>query len=139
MIIEKLKKDKLQAMKDKNVVLRDLIGIVLTNIQIKEKEKSNVELSEKDYIKIIEKEMKQIEDTISFLKNENQIKDEKVKLEYLTQFIPEEMNEDEVKRKLENLIKENNLDKWNIWAIMKIAKEKVLPLNIVNKILRGRG
>ena len=139
MIIEKLKKDKLQAMKDKNVVLRDLIGIVLTNIQIKEKEKPNIELSEKDYIKIIEKEMKQIEDTISYLKDENQIKDEKVKLDYLTQFIPEEMNEDEVKRELENLIKENNLDKWNIWAIMKIAKEKVLPLNIVNKILRGRG
>ena len=139
MIIEKLKQDKLQAMKDKNVVLRDLIWIVLTNIQIKEKEKTNVELSEKDYIKIIEKEMKQIEDTISFLKDENQIKDEKVKLEYLTQFIPEEMNEDEVKRELENLIKENNLDKWNIWAIMKIAKEKVLPLNIVNKLLRGRG
>lgn len=139
MIIEKLKKDKLQAMKDKNVVLRDLIGIVLTNIQIKEKEKPNVELSEKDYIKIIEKEMKQIEDTISYLKDENQIKDEKVKLEYLTQFIPEEMNEEEVKTELENLIKEKNLDKWNIWAIMKIAKEKVLPLNIVNKILRGRG
>ena len=139
MIIEKLKKDKLQAMKDKNVVLRDLIGIVLTNIQVKEKEKSNVELSEKDYIKIIEKEMKQIEDTISFLKDENQIKDEKVKLEYLNQFIPEEMNEEEVKTELENLIKENSLDKWNIWAIMKIAKEKVLPLNIVNKILRGRG
>lgn len=139
MIIEKLKKDKLQAMKDKNVVLRDLIGIVLTNIQVKEKEKSNVELSEKDYIKIIEKEMKQIEDTISFLKDESQIKDEKVKLEYLTQFIPEEMNEEEVKTELDNLIKENNLDKWNIWAIMKIAKEKVLPLNIVNKILRGRG
>lgn len=139
MIIEKLKQDKLQAMKDKNVVLRDLIWIVLTNIQVKEKEKPNVELSEKDYIKIIEKEMKQIEDTISFLKDENQIKDEKLKLDYLTQFIPEEMNEDEVKRELENLIKENNLDKWNIWAIMKIAKEKVLPLNIVNKILRGRG
>ena len=137
MIIEKLKQDKLQAMKDKNVVLRDLIGIVLTNIQIKEKEKPNVELSEKDYIKIIEKEMKQIEDTISFLKDESQIKDEKVKLEYLTQFIPEEMNEEEVKKELENLIKENNLDKGNIWAIMKIAKEKGLPLNIVNKLLRS--
>ena len=139
MIIEKLKKDKLQAMKDKNVVLRDLIWIVLTNIQIKEKEKPNIELSEKDYIKIIEKEMKQIEDTISYLKDENQIKDEKVKLEYRIQFIPEEMNAEDVKKELENLIKENKLDKWNIWAIMKIAKEKVLPLNIVSKILRGRG
>ena len=137
MIIEKLKKDKLQAMKDKNVVLRDLIGIVLTNIQIKEKEKLNVELSEKDYIKIIEKEMKQIQDTISYLKDETQIKDEKVKLEYLNQFIPEEMNEEDVKKELENLVKENNLDKWNIWAIMKIAKEKWLPLNIVNKVLKS--
>lgn len=137
MIIEKLKQDKLQAMKDKNVVLRDLIGIVLTNIQIKEKEKPNVELLDKDYIKIIEKEMKQIQDTISYLKDEAQIKDEKVKLEYLNQFIPEEMNEEDVKKELENLIKENNLDKWNIWAIMKIAKEKWLPLNIVNKVLKS--
>lgn len=137
MIIEKLKQDKLQAMKDKNVVLRDLIGIVLTNIQVKEKEKSNVELSEKDYIKIIEKEMKQIQDTISYLKDENQIKDEKVKLEYLNQFIPEEMNEEDVKKELLKLIETKSLDKNDIGSLMKEARAINLPLNVVNKVLKS--
>lgn len=137
MIIETLKKDKLQAMKDKNVVLRDLIGIVLTNIQIKEKEKSNIELSEKDYIKIIEKEMKQIQDTISYLKDENQIKDEKVKLDYLNQFIPEEMNEEDVKKELLKLIETKSLDKNDIGSLMKEARAINLPLNVVNKVLKS--
>ena len=137
MIIETLKKDKLQAMKDKNVVLRDLIGIVLTNIQIKEKEKTNVELSEKDYIKIIEKEMKQIQDTISYLKDENQIKDEKVKLEYLNQFIPEEMSEENVKKELLKLIETKSLDKNDIGSLMKEARAINLPLNVVNKVLKS--
>ena len=137
MIIEKLKKDKLQAMKDKNVVLRDLIGIVLTNIQIKEKEKPNIELSEKDYIKIIEKEMKQIQDTISYLKDEAQIKDEKAKLEYLNQFIPEEMNEEDVKKELLKLIETKSLDKNDIGSLMKEARAINLPLNVVNKVLKS--
>lgn len=137
MIIETLKKDKLQAMKDKNVVLRDLIGIVLTNIQIKEKEKPNIELSEKDYIKIIEKEMKQIQDTITYLKDENQIKDEKVKLEYLNQFIPEEMNEEDVKKELLKLIETKSLDKNDIGSLMKEARAINLPLNVVNKVLKS--
>ena len=137
MIIEKLKQDKLQAMKDKNVVLRDLIGIVLTNIQVKEKEKPNIELSEKDYIKIIEKEMKQIQDTISYLKDENQIKDEKVKLEYLNQFIPEEMNEEDVKKELLKLIETKSLDKNDIGSLMKEARAINLPLNVVNKVLKS--
>lgn len=137
MIIEKLKQDKLQAMKEKNVVLRDLIGIVLTNIQVKEKEKPNIELSEKDYIKIIEKEMKQIQDTISYLKDENQIKDEKVKLEYLNQFIPEEMNEEDVKKELLKLIETKSLDKNDIGSLMKEARAINLPLNVVNKVLKS--
>ena len=137
MIIEKLKQDKLQAMKEKNVVLRDLIGIVLTNIQIKEKEKPNIELSEKDYIKIIEKEMKQIQDTISYLKDETQIKDEKIKLEYLNQFIPEEMNEEDVKKELLKLIETKSLDKNDIGSLMKEARAINLPLNVVNKVLKS--
>lgn len=137
MIIEQLKKDKLQAMKDKNVVLRDLIGIVLTNIQVKEKEKPNVELSEKDYIKIVEKEMKQIQDTITYLKDENQIKDEKFKLDYLNQFIPEEMSEDEVKKELLKLIETKSLDKNDIGYLMKEARAINLPLNVVNKVLKS--
>lgn len=137
MIIEKLKQDKLQAMKEKNVVLRDLIGIVLTNIQVKEKEKPNIELSEKDYIKIIEKEMKQIQDTISYLKDENQIKDEKLKLEYLNQFIPEEMSEEDVKKELLKLIETKSLDKNDIGSLMKEARAINLPLNVVNKVLKS--
>lgn len=137
MIIETLKQDKINAMKEKNIVLRDLIWIVLTNIQVKEKEKSWTILTNQDIIKIIEKEIKQINDTLQYLKDENQINEEKLKIQYLEKFIPEEMSEDEVKNILIELINKNNIDKNKIWDIMKIAKENNLPLWIVNKVLRS--
>ena len=137
MIIETLKQDKINAMKEKNIVLRDLIWIVLTNIQVKEKEKPWINLTDQDIIKIIEKEIKQINDTLQYLKDENQINEEKLKTQYLEKFIPEEMSEDEVKNILIELIKQNNIDKNKIWDIMKIAKENNLPLWIVNKVLRS--
>lgn len=137
MIIETLKQDKINAMKEKNIVLRDLIWIVLTNIQIKEKEKPWITLTDQDIIKIIEKEIKQINDTLQYLKDENQINEEKLKIQYLEKFIPEEMSEDEVKNILIELINQNNIDKNKIWDIMKIAKENNLPLWVVNKVLRS--
>lgn len=137
MIIETLKQDKINAMKEKNIVLRDLIWIVLTNIQVKEKEKPWITLTDQDIIKIIEKEIKQINDTLQYLKDENQINEEKLKIQYLEKFIPEEMSEDKVKNILIELINKNNIDKNKIWDIMKIAKEHNLPLWIVNKVLRS--
>ena len=137
MILETLKQDKINAMKEKNIVLRDLIWIVLTNIQVKEKEKPWITLTDQDIIKIIEKEIKQINDTLQYLKDENQINEEKLKIQYLEKFIPEEMSEDEVKNILIELINQNNIDKNKIWDIMKIAKENNLPLWIVNKVLRS--
>ena len=137
MILETLKKDKINAMKEKNIVLRDLIWIVLTNIQVKEKEKPWITLTNQDIIKIIEKEIKQINDTLQYLKDENQINEEKLKIQYLEKFIPEEMSEDEIKNILIELINQNNIDKNKIWDIMKIAKENNLPLWIVNRILRS--
>lgn len=137
MIIETLKQDKINAMKEKNIVLRDLIWIVLTNIQVKEKEKPWITLTDQDIIKIIEKEIKQINDTLQYLKDGNQINEEKLKIQYLEKFIPEEMSEDEVKNILIELINKNNIDKNKIWDIMKIAKENNLPLWVVNKVLRS--
>lgn len=137
MIIEKLKQEKIRFMKEKNVVLKDLLSIILTNIMIKEKEKPDVRLEDKDIIKIIEKEINQIKETLKYLKDESKINDENEKMNYLEQYLPEEMSEDEVKKILTDLIEKNNIDTSKIGDVMKIAKENNLPLNIVNKILRG--
>lgn len=137
MIIEKLKQEKIKFMKEKNVVLKDLLSIILTNIMIKEKEKPDVRLEDKDIIKIIEKEINQIKETLKYLKDESKINDENEKMKYLEQYLPEEMSEDEVKKILTDLIEKNNIDTSKIGDVMKIAKENNLPLNIVNKILRG--
>ena len=137
MIIEKLKQEKIRFMKEKNVVLKDLLSIILTNIMFKEKEKPDVRLEDKDIIKIIEKEINQIKETLKYLKDESKINDENEKMKYLEQYLPEEMSEDEVKKILTELIEKNNIDTSKIGDVMKIAKENNLPLNIVNKILRG--
>ena len=135
-MIEKLKQDRIQAMKDKNETLKNVIGIILTNIQMKEKMGKSHELEDNEIIKIIEKEITQIKDTISYLKDEKQIKEEQEKIDYLQQYIPAEMSEEEVKETLLSLIKENNIDKTDIKTIMKTAKEKWLPMKIVAQIVK---
>lgn len=135
-MIEKLKQDRIQAMKDKNETLKNVIGIILTNIQMKEKMGKSHELEDNEIIKIIEKEITQIKDTISYLKDEKQIKEEQEKIDYLQQYIPAEMSEEEVKETLLYLLKENNIDKTDIKTIMKTAKEKWLPMKIVAQIVK---
>lgn len=135
-MIEKLKQDRIQAMKDKNETLKNVIGIILTNIQMKEKMGKSHELSKDEIIKIIEKEITQIKDTISYLKDEKQIKEEQEKIDYLQQYIPAEMSEEEVKETLLSLLEENNIDKTDIKTIMKTAKEKWLPMKIVAQIVK---
>lgn len=137
MIIEQLKQEKLRFMKEKNQVLKDLLSIILTNIMVKEKEKPNTQLEDKDVIKIIEKEINQIKETLKYLKDESKINDENEKMKYLEQYLPEEMSEDEVKKILNELIEKNNIDTSKICDVMKIAKANNLPLNIVNKVLKG--
>lgn len=137
MIIEQLKQEKLKFMKEKNVILKDLLSIILTNIMIKEKEKHGVNLEDKDVIKIIEKEINQIKETLKYLNDEDKIQDENEKMKYLEQYLPEEMSEDEVKKILTELIEKNNIDTSKIGDVMKIAKAHNLPLNIVNKVLKG--
>lgn len=135
-MIEKLKQDRIQAMKDKNETLKNVIGIILTNIQMKEKMGKSHELEDNEIIKIIEKEITQIKDTISYLKDEKQIKEEQEKIDYLQQYIPEELSEEEVKETLLSLLKENNIEKTDIKTIMKTAKEKWLPMKIVAQIVK---
>lgn len=135
-MIEKLKQDRIQAMKNKNETLKNVIGIILTNIQMKEKMGKSHELEDNEIIKIIEKEITQIKDTISYLKDEKQIKEEQEKIDYLQQYIPAEMSEEEVKETLLSLLKENNIDKTDIKTIMKTAKEKWLPMKIVAQIVK---
>lgn len=135
-MIEKLKQDRIQAMKDKNETLKNVIGIILTNIQMKEKMGKSHELEDNEIIKIIEKEITQIKDTISYLKDEKQIKEEQEKIDYLQQYIPAKMSEEEVKETLLSLLKENNIEKTDIKTIMKTAKEKWLPMKIVAQIIK---
>lgn len=137
MIIEQLKQEKMKFMKEKNVILKDLLSIILTNIMIKEKEKPGVNLEDKDVIKIIEKEINQIKETLKYLKDKSKIQDENEKMKYLEQYLPEEMSEDEVKNILTELIEKNNIDTSKICDVMKIAKAHNLPLNIVNKVFKG--
>lgn len=135
-MIEKLKQDRLQAMKDKNETMKNVISIILTNIQMKEKEGKQHELTDADIIKIIEKEIKQIQDTISYLKYENQIKEENIKLDYLQKFLPEEMSEEEVVKALVVILEQNGVEKTDIKNVMKLAKENELPMKIVAKVVK---
>lgn len=134
-IFEQLKKDKLLAMKEKNVPIKDVLNLILTNIT--NEEKKGIVIDNNVIIKIIKNEIKQINDAkIYLIQNNQDITLEDQKIQYLLQFLPVELSEDETSVIINNYIIENNIDKSNIWLIMKFAKEKNLNLAIVNKIIR---
>jgi len=134
-IFEQLKKDKLLAMKEKNVSIKDVLNLILTNIT--NEEKKGIVIDNSVIIKIIKNEIKQINDAkIYLIQNNQDITLEDQKIQYLLQFLPVELSEDETSVIINNYIIENNIDKSNIWLIMKFAKEKNLNLAIVNKIIR---
>lgn len=127
-------------LEEKNLSVKNIYYVLWNHEYYVDKrwsEKPDVRLEDKDVIKIIEKEINQIKETLKYLKDESKINDENEKMKYLEQYLPEEMSEDEVKKILTELIEKNNIDTSKIGDVMKIAKENNLPLNIVNKILRG--
>jgi len=87
------------------------------------------EINDVDIIKIIENEIKQINDSIWYLEKawkNNNVEEEKIKIEILNKYLPKKLSNDELKNIIKDIIKNNDIkdiNKWK-WIIFKILKEK---------------
>ena len=139
MIIDEIKKENIQAMKDKNALARAIYGVVtnkvmLLNIELK---KDGKELADSDVVQILQKTIKELtEEKENYIKAGNVAEAENVEKqkEMLVKFLPQMLSEEEIK----NIIA--GMEDKSIPSVMKHFKAEYagkVDMGLVNKIARG--
>lgn len=110
-LLLRLKKDNVQAMKDKDKVKKGVLSLLISAIALAEKE-SGAELSEAEALKFVQREMKQEKDTLESTPadREDLIELSKTKLAIIESYLPQQMSEDEIVKAIEAIIAENGLE-----------------------------
>lgn len=109
---DKIREELNLAIKSNNETVRSTLRMLLASIQGKEKEKQYKEkesLTQEEMINIISAEAKKRKDSINeFEKGGRQdlVEKEKAELEVLQKYLPEQMSEEEIKKFVEETIKE---------------------------------
>ena len=125
---EKLMNALKDAMKEKNEIKKNAIQMVRAAILQVDKDKQ-IELSDDEIIAIISKEVKKRKDSIADYEKGgredlvNQIKEE---ISYLEIYLPKQLDRDEIKAIVEQIIKETGAESMkDMGKVMKGAKEKI--------------
>ncbi len=121
-MLEQLKKDLIVAMKNKEVVKRDILRFIISQIKNKSID-TGKEVTDDEIIKIMKKEMKQIDETISWLQvvhDDDWLKIEEEKKTVLANYLPEMVSEDELRSRILILINDQEIEdpKRQRWQII---------------------
>lgn len=111
-ILEKLRKDKVQAMKDKDKLRIGVISLMMSSIALAEKERKKT-LEDEEALEFIKRELKQTKDALEQTptNREDLISETEKKIEIISSYLPEQMSVEELKKEVEKIIKELNLEK----------------------------
>lgn len=139
MIIDEIKKDNVQAMKDKNALARAIYGVVMNKVLLAniEAKKDGKELTDVEVVQILQKTIKELtEEKENYIKAGNNAEAENIEKqkEILTKYLPQMLSEDEIK----NII--SGLEDKSIPSIMKHFKAEYagkVDMGLVNKIARS--
>ena len=139
MIIDDIKKDNVQAMKDKNVLARAIYGVVMNKVLLAniEAKKDGKELADSDVVQILQKTIKELtEERENYLKAGNQVEADNIEAQkkIIEKYLPQMMSEEEIKAVI------NSLEDKSIPSVMKHFKANYagkVDMGMVNKIARG--
>lgn len=137
-IIEKWK----EAYKNKNENLKSAFAMVKAKILVEEKSgKYTLPLTDDVVVAIITKEVKELKETQSFYKPENQLyADINVKIEALSEYLPKQMTAEEVKEVIKKLMsQETNKGKLIGLTVKEIGNryDKSKIAQLVNEVVNG--
>jgi len=123
MLKNKIKQDYKQAFKEKDLIKKDILNYIMSQIKNKEIDLQR-ELNDSEIIKIIQKEIKSRQESISFLEkgwNQKEIEIEKKKIEILKQYLPKMLSKDKLENIVEEYIKRLNITdlKKQRWILIK--------------------
>ena len=128
MLKEKLLEDLKNSMKEKNIVRKNVIQMVRAAILQIEKDKG-IEVDDNKILEIIAKEVKTRNDSIADFEKggrEDLVEQAKQEIEILSEYLPKQLTKEELKEKVEIIIKETGATTIkDIGKIMKAAKEQI--------------
>ena len=139
MIIDEIKKDNVQAMKDKNALARAIYGVVMNKVLLAQIEfkKDGKELADSDVVQILQKTIKELtEERENYLKAGNQAEADNIEQQkkIIEKYLPAMLSEEEIKAEIEKL------EDKSIPSVMKYFKANFagkVDMSLVNKIARG--
>ena len=139
MIIDEIKKDNVQAMKDKNTLARAIYGVVMNKVLLAsiEAKKDGKELNDTDVVQILQKTIKELtEEKENYIKAGNMVEAENVETQktIISKYLPQMLSEEEIR----NIIAV--MEDKSIPSVMKHFKANYagkVDMGMVNKIARG--
>ena len=139
MIIDEIKKDNVQAMKDKNALARAIYGVVMNKVLLAQIElkKDGKELVDADVVQILQKTIKELtEERENYIKANNTAEAENIEAQkkIIEKYLPQMMSEEEIKAEI------NKLEDKSIPSVMKHFKANFagkVDMGLVNRVARG--
>lgn len=139
MLIDEIKKDNVQAMKDHDSVARAIFGVVMNKVLLNsiELKKDGKEQADSDVVQIIQKtikELKEERENYIKVKNETEAVNIEKQIEIISKYLPKMMTEEEIKSVIDSL------EDKSIPSVMKHFKANYagkVDMSLVNKIARG--
>ncbi len=139
MLIDEIKKDNVQAMKDHDSVARAIFGVVMNKVLLNsiELKKDEKEQADSDVVQIIQKTIKELkEERENYIKVKNETEAENItkQIDIISKYLPKMMTEDEIKSVI------NSLEDKSIPSVMKHFKANYagkVDMSLVSKIARG--
>lgn len=129
---EKIKALTIKAMKEKNILIRDLFRLVQSEIAKREKELKR-DLTDEEVIAVLNKEKKQLNETMSFYKESDSEKQQaavteiKEKIATIDGLLPKQLTEEEVVEAIDNIFANNS------FANMGMAMKAILATDLATK------
>lgn len=134
---EQLMKELKQAMKDKDVLKKGLLQLLIAGIK-NEEIKEKRELTEDEQLAVIKRELKQTKDSLAqaeSAKREDIAEEQRKKIAMLESFLPKFLTEDEILEVLKSKGAEKGMNKGQlIGMVMKEHKSEV-DGSLVNKVV----
>ncbi|HBB64643.1 MAG: hypothetical protein UR34_C0001G0053 [candidate division WS6 bacterium GW2011_GWC1_33_20] len=130
-LVENIRKDMFEGTKVGNVQKVDILKLVLADIK-NEEISLGEKLSDDQVLKVLRKEKKKVEDSISEytkMNREDLVAKETFQLEILNEYLPAQMSEEDIKKIVSRVVKENNVSD---------VREMGRVMGIVMKELNGQ-
>lgn len=138
-----IKQDKMQAMRDKDTLKKNVLTLIASRIQNKKIEKKVKHLSHEEEVELVAVELKQTKDALEGAekaKRQDLIDSEKAKIRILETYMPQQLTEQEIITEVKMLVT-NDMSMGEamklVMPTMKGRAENRLVSTVVSKVVKG--